>query len=84
MHTVQGEDELAEPEVVLLPRPRLFSRIGQGHVELHVLNLPITQAADQVIGLSTCNLYVSDEGPPHCCGASKASPSTGPPPGDLL
>ena len=66
MHTVQEEDELAELEVVLLPRPGLISRIEGGHVELHVLDLPITQAASQVIDLSTGDLRVSDEGPPHC------------------
>ena len=44
MHTIQEEDELAKLEVVLLLRPGLFSRIGQGHIELHVLNFPITQA----------------------------------------
>ena len=79
MHIVQEEDELVELEVVLLPKPGLFLRIGQGHVELHVLDLPITQAAGQVIGLSTCDLPISDEGPPHCYGASEGSPLTGPP-----
>ena len=40
-----GKGRTGEPEVVLLPRPGLFSRIGRGHVKLHVLDLPITQAA---------------------------------------
>ena len=84
MHTVQEEEELAELDVVLLPRLGLFSRIGRGHVELHVLDLPITQAADQVVGLSTYDLPVSDEGPPHCSGANEGSPSTGPPLRDPL
>ena len=71
MHTVQEEDELVEPEVVLLPKPGLFSRIRRGHVELPVLDLPITQATDQVVDLNTCDLPVSDEGPPYCCGANE-------------
>ena len=62
VHTLQEEDELTEPKVVLLPRPRLFSRIGQGHVELHILDLPITQAVDQVVDLNTGDLPVSDKG----------------------
>ena len=66
MHIVQGEDELVEPDVVLLSRPRLFSRIGRGHVELYILDLPITQMVGQVVDLSTGDLPIFDEGPPHC------------------
>ena len=84
MHTVQEEDELAEAEVVLLLRPGLFSRMGRGHVELQVLDLTITQAADQVVGHSTCDLPVSDEGPPYCWGVNEGAPSTRPPPGGSL
>ena len=40
MHTLQDEDELAELEVVLLPRPELPPGLRRGHVELHVLDLP--------------------------------------------
>ena len=80
MHTVQEEDELAELEIVLLPRPELPPGLRRGHVELHVLDLPI----DLAVGLSIGDLPRSDEGPPHCCGASEGSTSTGPSPGDLL
>ena len=80
VHTVQEKDELAELEVVLLPRPELPPGLRQGHVELHVLDLPIGLA----IGLSIGDLLRYDEGPPHSCGATEDSPSTGPPPGDLL
>ena len=66
MHTVQEEDELAEPDVVLLPRSGLLSRIGRGHVELYVLDLPMTQVAGQVVDLSTGDLPVSGEGTPQC------------------
>ena len=84
MHTVQEEEELAELDVVLLPRLGLFSRIGRGHVELHVLDLPITQAAGQVVDLSTGDLPISDEGPPHCWGVNEVASSTEPPPGGSL
>ena len=80
MHTVQEEDELAALEVVLLPRPELPPSLRRGHVELHVLDLPIYPAVD----LSTGDFPRFDEGPPHCCGAIEGSPSTEPPPGDLL
>ena len=84
MHIVQEGDELAEQEVVLLPRPGLFSRIGGCHVELPVLDLPITQVASQVVDLSTGDLPVSDEDPPHCWGVNKGALSTGPPLGSSL
>ena len=80
MHIVQEEDELAELEIVLLPRLELLPGLRQGHVKLHVLDLPVSPA----VGLSTGDLPRSDEGPPHCCGASEDSPSIGRPPGDLL
>ena len=84
MHTVQEEDELAELEVVLLLRPELPPGLRRGHVELHVLDLPIDPTVNQVAGLSIGDLPRSDEGPPHCCGASESSKSTGTPPSDLL
>ena len=84
MHTVQEEDELAKLEVVLLPRPELPLGLRWGHVELHVLDLPINPVVGQVVGLSTSDLLRSDEGPPYYCGASEGSQSTGPPLGDLL
>ena len=84
MHTVEGEDELAELEVVPLPRPEFPLGLRWGHVELHVLDLPMNLAIGQVIGLSTGDLPRSNEGPPHYCGTSEGSPPTGPPPGNLL
>ena len=84
MHTIQEGDELAEPEVVLLPRPGLLSRIGRGHVKLYILDLPITQAAGQVIDLSTGDLPVSNEGPPHCWGVNEGALSTRPPLGGCI
>ena len=79
MHTVQGGDELAEPEVVLLPILWLFSRIGQGHVKLHVLDLAITQAAGEVVYLSTSDLPVSGEDTPQCWVVNESASSAGPP-----
>ena len=84
MHTVQEEDELAESKVVLLPRPGLPPGLRRGHVELHVLDLPMNPAIGQVVGLITGDLPKFDEGPPHCCGASEGSPLTEPPSGDLF
>ena len=84
MHIVQEEEELAEPEVVLLLRPGLFSRIIQDYVELHILDLPITQVAGWVIDVSTSDLPVSDEGSPHCWGVNEGAPSTEPPLGGSL
>ena len=60
------KDELAELEIVLLPRLELPPGLRQGRVELNVLDLHV----DPVVGLSTGNLPRLDEGPPHCCGAS--------------
>ena len=80
MYTAQEEDELAELEVVILPRPELPPGLRKGHIELHVLDLPI----DSAVGLSTGDLPRSDEGPPHCCGASEGSLLIGPPPSELL
>ena len=84
MHTVQEEDELAEPEVVLLPRPGLFSRIGTGHVELHVLDLPMTQVTGQVVDLSTGDLPISGEDTPQYWVVNEGVLSTGPPPSGTI
>ena len=81
MHTVQGGDELAKSEVVLLPKAGLFSRIGRGHIKFHVINL---QAAGQVIDLSTGDLPVSGEDTPQCWVVNEGAPSTEPPLGGTL
>ena len=83
MQTLQEEDELAKLEVVLLPRPKFPPSLRRGYVKLHVLDLLIGLTIGQDIGLSACDLPVSDKGPPYYCGASEDSPSTGPPLGDL-
>ena len=84
MHTVQEEDELAELEVVLLPRPELLPSPRRGCIELHVLDLHVGFPVGQVVSLSTCDLPRSGEGPPHCCGFGWDSQPTGPPPHGLL
>ena len=44
VHALREEDE------------GLYTRIGWSHVELQVLDFPITQVVDQVVGLSPCDL----------------------------
>ena len=79
-----GRGRTGEPKVVLLPRPGLFSRIGRGHVKLHVLDLPITQAVHEVVDLSPGDLPASSEDTPQCWVINEGAPSTGPPPSGAL
>ena len=74
-----GRGRTSQPEVVLLPRLGLFSRIGWSHVELHILDLPITQTTDQVINLSPGNLPMPCEDTPQCWVVNEGMPSGGPP-----
>ena len=76
-----GKGRTGEPKVVLLPRPGLFSRIGWGHVELHVLHLPITQAAHLVADLSPGDLPMSSEDTPQCWVVNEGMSLTRPRPG---
>ena len=50
-----------------------------GHVELHVLDLPITQAAHQVVDLYPSDLPMSDEDIPQCWVVNEGVPFTRPP-----
>ena len=75
-----GRGRTGEPKVVLLPRPRLFSGIGWGHVELHALDLPITQVAHQVIDLSPDGLSMPCEDTSQWRDINEGMSSTGPPP----
>ena len=84
MHIFTGRGRTGEPEVVLLPRPGFFSRIGWSHVELQVLDLPITQAAHQVVDLSPDDLPMPCEDTSQCWVVNEGMSSTGPPPGSAL
>ena len=84
MQTLQVEDDLAELEVVLLPRPKLLPSLGRSCIELQVLDLPVGLVVGHVIGLSACNFPGPGKGPPHCCGFGGDSPPIGSPPHDLL
>ena len=48
-----------QPEAVLLPRLGPCPRMRWNHIELHVLDMPLTWEADQVVGLSPCDLPVT-------------------------
>ena len=79
-----GRCRTGQPEAVLLPRPRLYSRVGWSHVELHVLDLPITQAADQVVGFSPCDLPITLKDKYQSWDVSEGMPLAGPPLGDVF
>ena len=55
-----------------------------GHVELHVLDLPITQKAGHVVDLSSGDFPMSGEDTPQCWVVNDGALSTGPPPGGTL
>ena len=61
-----------------------MSRVGWGHVERHVLDLPITQAAHQVIDLSRGHLPIFGEDTPQCWVVNEGVPSIGATPGGDL
>ena len=61
-----GSGRTGKPKVVLLPRLGLCSRIGWSHVKLHVLDLPITLAANQVVDLSPGDLPIAYEDTYQC------------------
>ena len=79
-----GREWTGQPKVVLLPRLGLCSRTRWSHVELHVLNLPITQVADQVIDLSPGDLPVPYEDTYQCWVVNEGMSSAGPPPGGVI
>ena len=79
-----GSGRTAQPEAVVLPRLGLCSRIGWSHVELHVLDLPITQAVDQVVGLSPGDLPIACEDIYQCWVVDEGMSSAGPPPGGAI
>ena len=84
MQTLQEKDELAELEVVLLPRLELLPSPRWGYIKLYVLDLLVAPAVGQVVGLSAYDLPRSGKGLPHFCGFRGDSPPTGPPPRGLL
>ena len=55
-----------------------------GHIELHILDLPITQVAHQVVNLSPDDLPASGEDAPQCWVVNEGVPLTKPPPGGTL
>ena len=72
------------PEVVLLPRPGLCSRIGWSHIELHFLDLPITQVTDQVVDLSPNDLPIACDDTYQCWVIDESMSSAGLPLGDPI
>ena len=80
MQTLQAEDDLAELEVVLLPRLKPLPSLGWSCIELHVLDLPI----GLVVGFNACDLLGPGKGPSYCYGFSGDSPPTKPHPHELL
>ena len=48
-------------DAVLLPRPESCPRATWSYVELHVLDMPLTWEADQVVGLSPYDLPAPHE-----------------------
>ena len=79
-----GRGRTSQPEVVLLPRPGLCSRIGWSHVELHVLDLPTAQATKQVVDLSPGDLPVVCEDTSQCWVVNESMSSARPPPGGAI
>ena len=54
------------------------------HVELHVLDMPFTWEADQVIGLSPCDLLVPHKDRPCCWVINESRSSAGPSPDSAI
>ena len=79
-----GIGRTGQPETVLLPRPGPCLRIGWSHVELHILDLPLTREVDQVVGLSPCYLPVPRRGQIQSWVVNEGMSSAGPPPGGAM
>ena len=71
-------------EAVLLLRPRPCLRMRWSHVELHVLDMPLTWEADQVVGLSPGDLPATLEDKSESWVVNEGRSLVGPPPNSAI